>query len=76
MSTASKVVLGVSVVLSIGAVGTVHLKQNWDRQRLRDGVLRDLERLERKKENLQKLKEQQVLTRQLEEERERRKSEL
>lgn len=32
MSTASKVVLSVSVVLSIGAVGTVHFKQNWDRQ--------------------------------------------
>lgn len=32
MSTASKVVLGVSVVLTVSTVTAVHLKQNWDRQ--------------------------------------------
>ncbi|AWP05049.1 Protein PET117 -like mitochondrial [Scophthalmus maximus] len=32
MSTASKVVLGLSVVLTAGTVATVHLKQDWDRQ--------------------------------------------
>lgn len=32
MSTASKVVLGVSVVLTVSTVIAVHLKQNWDRQ--------------------------------------------
>lgn len=32
MSTASKVVLGVSVVLTLSTVTAVHLKQTWDRQ--------------------------------------------
>lgn len=32
MSTASKVVLGVSVVLTVSTVTAVHLKQTWDRQ--------------------------------------------
>ncbi|KAI4883743.1 hypothetical protein NFI96_022358 [Prochilodus magdalenae] len=65
MSTASKVVLGVSVVLTVSTVVGVHVKQNWDRQRLREGVLRDLERLERKQENLRALEEQIQLTREL-----------
>ncbi|XP_037390436.1 protein PET117 homolog, mitochondrial [Pygocentrus nattereri] len=65
MSTASKVVLGVSVVLTVSTVVGVHVKQNWDRQRLREGVLRDLERLERKRENLRALEEQIQLTREL-----------
>ncbi|XP_015226904.1 PREDICTED: protein PET117 homolog, mitochondrial-like [Cyprinodon variegatus] len=76
MSTASKVVLTVSVVLTLSTVAGVHLKQAWDRERLREGVVRDLERLQRKRENLRLLEEQQVLTRQLEEERQRREAEL
>lgn len=69
MSTTSKVVLGVSVVLTVGTVAGVHLKQSWDRERLHEGVLRDLERLERKKENLRLLEEQRELTRILQENR-------
>uniref|UniRef100_A0A8C2Z3D9 PET117 cytochrome c oxidase chaperone n=1 Tax=Cyclopterus lumpus TaxID=8103 RepID=A0A8C2Z3D9_CYCLU len=69
MSTVSKVVLGVSVVLTLSTVAAVHLKQSWDRQRLHEGVLRDLERLQRKKDNLRLLEEQRALTSQLEEER-------
>ncbi|KAK2819602.1 hypothetical protein Q7C36_021248 [Tachysurus vachellii] len=65
MSTASKIVLGLSVVLTVGTVAGVHLKQNWDRQRLREGVLRDLERVERKRENQRALEEQIRLTREL-----------
>ncbi|GAA6089506.1 protein PET117 homolog, mitochondrial [Tachysurus ichikawai] len=65
MSTASKIVLGLSVVLTVGTVAGVHLKQNWDRQRLREGVLRDLERVERKRENQRALEEQIRLTRDL-----------
>ncbi|XP_026215173.1 protein PET117 homolog, mitochondrial [Anabas testudineus] len=76
MSTVSKVVLGVSVVLSLSTVAGVHIKQAWDRQRLREGVVRDLERLERKKENLRLLEDQRILTRHLEEERQRREAEL
>ncbi|KAF1394479.1 hypothetical protein PFLUV_G00000730 [Perca fluviatilis] len=72
MSTTSKVVLGVSVVLTLSTVAGVHLNQSWDRQRLHEGVVRDLERLERKKENLRLLEEQRTLTTQLEAERQRR----
>ncbi|KAK2907083.1 hypothetical protein QQF64_018979 [Cirrhinus molitorella] len=75
MSTASKVVLGLSIVLTISTVAGVHIKQNWDRQSLREGVLRDLERVERKRENLRALEEQLQLTRQLVNERDRREGE-
>ncbi|XP_048865518.1 protein PET117 homolog, mitochondrial [Brienomyrus brachyistius] len=71
MSTASKVVLGVSVGLTIATVFGVHVKQNWERARLREGVVRDLERLERKKANLRQLEEQIILTKRLETERDR-----
>ncbi|XP_029284161.1 protein PET117 homolog, mitochondrial [Cottoperca gobio] len=76
MSTVSKVVLGVSVVLTLSTVAAVHLSQTWDRQRLHEGVIRDLERLERKRDNLRLLEEQRTLTTQLEEERQRRQTEL
>ncbi|XP_067845351.1 protein PET117 homolog, mitochondrial [Heptranchias perlo] len=66
MSTLSKVVLGVSVVLTAGTVVGVHLRQQLDRKRLREGVFRDLERQERKKENLRILEEQISLTQKLE----------
>lgn len=64
------------MVLTLSTVTGVHLKQTWDRQRLHEGVVRDLERLERKKENLRLLTEQRTLTRQLEEDRQRRETEL
>ena len=41
-------------------------------QRLHEGVLRDLERMERKKDNLRVLEEQITLTKELEAERDRR----
>ncbi|XP_066512808.1 protein PET117 homolog, mitochondrial [Hoplias malabaricus] len=65
MSTASKVVLGVSVVLTVSTVVGVHLKQNWDRRRLREGVLRDVECFERKRMNLRALEEPIQLTKEL-----------
>ncbi|KAG8549575.1 hypothetical protein GDO81_020827 [Engystomops pustulosus] len=71
MSTRSKVVLGISVVLSVGTVVGVHLKQNLDRERLRLGVVHDIERQKRKEENLRLLQEQIELTKQLESEREK-----
>ncbi|EHB18818.1 hypothetical protein GW7_00694 [Heterocephalus glaber] len=71
MSRASKVVLGLSVVLTAATVAGVHLRQRQDRQRLRDGVIRDLERQNRKKENIRVLGEQIILTEQLEAEREK-----
>ncbi|XP_018118383.1 protein PET117 homolog, mitochondrial [Xenopus laevis] len=71
MSTISKVVLGISVVLSVGTVVGVHVKQRLDRERLREGVLQDLERQSRKQENLRLLEEQIHLTKRLEAEREK-----
>ncbi|XP_072265565.1 protein PET117 homolog, mitochondrial [Pyxicephalus adspersus] len=69
MSTRSKVVLGISVVLTVGTVVGVHVTQNLERQRLREGVFYDLERQKRKQENLRLLNEQIELTKQLESER-------
>ncbi|XP_036606060.1 protein PET117 homolog, mitochondrial [Trichosurus vulpecula] len=71
MSRSSKVVLGLSVVLTVGTVAGVHLRQKQDQQRLRDGVLRDIERQNRKKENVRLLEEQIILTKHLEVEREK-----
>ncbi|XP_029538194.1 protein PET117 homolog, mitochondrial [Oncorhynchus nerka] len=74
MSTTSKVVLGISVILTVSTVAGVHLKQNWDHERLHAGVLRDIERLERKRENLRVLEQQRSLTKELKAERDRRES--
>ncbi|XP_060109568.1 protein PET117 homolog, mitochondrial [Heteronotia binoei] len=69
MSAVSKAVLGVTVLLSVGAVAGVHIQQSLLREKLREGVVRDIERQIRKEENLRLLKEQIVLTKQLEIER-------
>ncbi|XP_044516665.1 protein PET117 homolog, mitochondrial [Gracilinanus agilis] len=71
MSRSSKVVLGLSVVLTVGTVIGVHLRQKQDQQRLREGVIRDIERQNRKRENVRLLEEQIILTEQLEAEREK-----
>ncbi|KAM9065295.1 protein PET117 homolog, mitochondrial [Sarcophilus harrisii] len=69
MSRSSQAVLGLSVVLTVGTVVGVHLRQKQEQQRLRDGVLRDIERQNRKKENVRLLEEQIILTEHLEAER-------
>ncbi|XP_057401065.1 IQ calmodulin-binding motif-containing protein 1 isoform X5 [Balaenoptera acutorostrata] len=71
MSGSSKVVLGLLVVLTAATMAGVHMKQRQDQQRLRDGVIRDIERQNRKKENIRLLGEQILLTEQLEAEREK-----
>ncbi|KAI9545583.1 Cysteine-rich protein 2-binding protein [Dissostichus eleginoides] len=75
MSTVSKVVLGVSVGLTLSTVAAVHLNQTWDRERLHEGVVRDLERQDRRKDNLRLLEEQRSLTAQLQEEQRRSRGE-
>ncbi|XP_016001610.1 protein PET117 homolog, mitochondrial [Rousettus aegyptiacus] len=70
MSRSSKTVLGLSVVLTVATVVGVHVKQRQDQQRLRDGVIRDIERQIRKKENIRLLGEQIILTEKLKTERE------
>lgn len=58
------------------AAFTVLIRHGLSLQRLHEGVVRDLERLERRKENLRLLEEQRSLTRRLEEQRHRRETQL
>ncbi|XP_062427311.1 protein PET117 homolog, mitochondrial [Rhea pennata] len=71
MSRGSRVALAVSVVLSALTVTAVHVQQRRERERLHRGVLRDLERLSQKEENIRLLEEQITLTKQLKEERDK-----
>lgn len=57
-STSSKIFFGVSVVLSVGVIGFVHYSQKRDRERMREGILRDLER---RQQNIQELEYQKKL---------------
>jgi len=61
MSTASRVTLGATVVATLGIVWTVHKDQVDDRARLHEGIVRDEERLAKKKENREALIAQQRL---------------
>ncbi|XP_042883549.1 protein PET117 homolog, mitochondrial-like [Penaeus japonicus] len=66
MSLASKVTLGASCVATAAIVGYVHIKQNIDREKLHEGVIKDVERQQRRKaENLYVLQQQSDLTKQL-----------
>lgn len=71
MSTASKVTLGISLVVTAGIITAVHLKKKSDSEKLREGVYRDLERQERKRKNKAELEEQAKLTQILRENQER-----
>ncbi|XP_057699797.1 protein PET117 homolog, mitochondrial [Corythoichthys intestinalis] len=57
MSRASKAFLALSAVGTVCTVAAVHFNQARERQRLHEGTLRDLERLERKKENARRQEE-------------------
>lgn len=61
MSAASKVTLLGACVSTVGIITFVHWSQQDDRRRLRQGVIKDQERQERKRQNLEDLKEQQRL---------------
>ena len=62
MSTTSKIALSLAIAGSTGIIYFVHWSQQNDRKRLRQGVILDKERQERKRLNLEDLKEQQQLT--------------
>lgn len=62
MSTTSKIALSLAISGSAGIVYFVHWSQQNDRVRLRQGVIYDIQRQERKRLNLDDLKEQQRLT--------------
>ncbi|XP_071438079.1 protein PET117 homolog, mitochondrial [Pithys albifrons albifrons] len=71
MSRSSRFALAASALLSVATVVAVHIQQRRELQRLRSGVLRDLERQNQKKENIRLLEEQIALTKQFVEERDR-----
>ncbi|CAG0916848.1 unnamed protein product [Notodromas monacha] len=60
--TAAKAALAVSLVISGAIIGSVHYKQQLDRSRMHDGIIRDVERQQRRKiENTYRLQEQREL---------------
>lgn len=62
-SIASKVTLLVTTIGSLGIIWAVHSKQVEDRAQLHQGIIRDIERQEKKKvQNQHRLVEQQELT--------------
>ncbi|XP_032685719.1 protein PET117 homolog, mitochondrial [Odontomachus brunneus] len=66
MSIAAKATFSLCCVVSIGIIGYVHYKQSYDRQQLHLGVVRDIERRERRKaENAYILQQQIELTKEL-----------
>ncbi|PSN52360.1 hypothetical protein C0J52_06717 [Blattella germanica] len=66
MSYTSKIVLMSATATSIGIIGYVHYKQQMDREKLHEGVIKDVERQQRRKtENLYFLQQQIDLTKQL-----------
>ena len=65
-SRGSKIALAAASSFAVGIIVLVHQMQNADRKRLRDGVLRDLERQERKRRNISDLEEQIELRKRLE----------
>ncbi|XP_027552866.1 protein PET117 homolog, mitochondrial [Neopelma chrysocephalum] len=71
MSRSSRLALATSALLSAAIVVAVHVQQRRELERLRRGVLRDLERQNQKKENIRLLEEQIALTKQLMEERDK-----
>ncbi|KAG4067822.1 hypothetical protein HA402_010508 [Bradysia odoriphaga] len=69
MSVPAKLTLCAATITSIGIVSYVCIKQRSDRDRLHEGVIRDVERQQmRKLENLYTLQQQVDLTRQLKKE--------
>ncbi|CAH1118954.1 unnamed protein product [Phaedon cochleariae] len=69
MSNQAKVVLASACVFSLGIIGYVHYKQHLDRNQLHSGVLKDIERRQRRKaENLFVLQQQIDLAKELKKE--------
>ncbi|KAK2588358.1 hypothetical protein KPH14_004373 [Odynerus spinipes] len=66
MSTAAKLTFATCCVVSISIIAYVHYKQHYDREQLHLGVVRDIERQQRRKiENVYNLQQQLELTKQL-----------
>jgi len=69
ISRGAKIALGGALCFASAVIVLVHQMQNTDRQRLREGVIRDMERQERKRRNIEELQQQIELTRKLQEQR-------
>ncbi|KAJ8732787.1 hypothetical protein PYW07_015386 [Mythimna separata] len=68
-SRTSKLALTLSCSVTIGIVAYVHIKQQSDREKMHEGVLKDVERQQRRKiENLYILEKQNELTKKLKKE--------
>ncbi|KAH9629023.1 hypothetical protein HF086_007508 [Spodoptera exigua] len=68
-SRTSKLVLLLSCSVTLGIVSYVHIKQQADRERMHEGVVKDVERQQRRKiENLYILEKQNELTKKLKKE--------
>lgn len=68
-SKTSKFALALSCSVTIGIVAFVHIKQQSDREKMHEGVIRDVERQQRRKiENLYILEKQNELTKKLKKE--------
>ena len=66
MSATAKLFLAASIVATSATVFYVHYKQNYDREQLHEGVIRDIERQQRRKvENLYILQRQIDLAKEL-----------
>lgn len=65
MSNASKAFLGGSFAVTIATIGYVHFSQQSEREKLREGVLIDIERQRQKKQNIDDLNAQIELTKEL-----------
>ncbi|XP_026477916.1 protein PET117 homolog, mitochondrial [Ctenocephalides felis] len=73
MSLASKITFISCLSAAVGIIGYVHYNQNEDREKLHEGVIRDVQRQQqRKRENLYLLQKQIDLTNQLKSEMEDR----
>uniref|UniRef100_A0A224Y5T6 Protein pet117 log mitochondrial n=1 Tax=Panstrongylus lignarius TaxID=156445 RepID=A0A224Y5T6_9HEMI len=63
MSSTSKVVFATSIAVSATIIGYVHYKQEYDRNKMREGVLRDVEQQQmRKRQNIYIIEQQKYLT--------------
>ncbi|KAL5008995.1 hypothetical protein ScPMuIL_014576 [Solemya velum] len=63
MSLGSKVALGGAIGFSISIIYYVHHKQTSDKERMREGIVRDIERQQSKKaQNLKRLQDQIEIT--------------
>lgn len=62
MSIASKVTFATTVAATVGIIYFVHNNQIEDKKLSRQGIVKDIERVKRKTENLVRLQQQEELT--------------